>query len=322
MDNASDEKPIVKSVSKPKRMDYSKNATQVKEVVMHYCDRDNLPADARQIDLRYWILYKLDWSVTKHLFEVLRLIDKEGSISNYYEPLDKADKMKPFENVLPGYHVDMEIDEYRKKYIWGIKNPALKVAYYLYDNGSRSMKVAENFFKNFLGSITTDGYNVYKLFDRKGSSVTRYENLKIHFLAEEEREKERKRRSVPILSEIWQRIKVIFDETREQGTNLFIKAVRYAVNEWESVCRYVTNGKAEIDNNTAERMMKPICLGRNNYLFCGSELAAKNASLIYSIIETCKMNGIRPVKYIADVLRKLVAGETDYAALLPINIAK
>ena len=62
--------------------------------------------------------------------------------------------------------------------------------------------------------------------------------------------------------------------------------------------------------------------GRKNYLFCGSEQAAKNTSLIYSIIESCKMNGLRPVKYIADVLRKLISGDTDYVALLPMNIAK
>ena len=54
--------------------------------------------------------------------------------------------------------------EYKKQYIWGSKNPALKVAYYLYDWGSRSMAVAENHFKDFFGNITTDGYNVYKLF--------------------------------------------------------------------------------------------------------------------------------------------------------------
>lgn len=69
-------------------------------------------------------------------------------------------------------------------------------------------------------------------------------------------------------------------------------------------------------------MMKPICLDRKNYLFCGSEQAAKNTFLIYSIIESCKMNGLRLVKYIADVLRKLISGETDYMALLPMNIAK
>lgn len=94
------------------------------------------------------------------------------------------------------------------------------------------------------------------------------------------------------------------------------------MNEWEAICRYVNNGQAEIDNNAAERLMKPICLGRKNYLLCGSEQAAKNTSLIYSIIESCKMNELCPVKYIADVLRILISGETDYVALLPMNITK
>lgn len=51
-------------------------------------------------------------------------------------------------------------------------------------------------------------------------------------------------------------------------------------------------------------MMKLVCLGQKNYLFCGSEKAVKNTSLIYSIIETCKMSGLRPVKYVADVFKK------------------
>lgn len=246
--------------------------------------------------------------------------------------------------------------EYRKKYIWGIKNPTLKVAYYLYDRGSRSMEVAGKFFKDFLGSITTDGYNVYKLFDRHREGVVRYgcmthvrrkfvealhtdsrsakvvqliselywveSDCRIHFLSEAERALEKQKRSIPILHEVWQLLKPIFDETKDFAATLFIKAVRYAVNEWEAVCRYVNNDQDEIDNNTAERLMKPICLGRKNYLFCGSEQAAKNMSLIYSIIESCKMSRLRPVKYIADVLRKLISGDTDYMALLPMNIAK
>jgi hypothetical protein len=69
-------------------------------------------------------------------------------------------------------------------------------------------------------------------------------------------------------------------------------------------------------------MMKPICMGWNNYLFCGSEEGARNAALIYSIIETCKMNGVRSVNYIAETLRKLTGGETDYKALLPVYYAK
>ncbi|WP_274972445.1 IS66 family transposase [Bacteroides fluxus] len=204
------------------------------------------------------------------------------------------------------------------------------------------------------GSITIDGYNVYKLLDRHREGVVRYgcmahvrrkfvealhtdshsakvvqliselywveSDCRIHFLSGSERVLERKKRSIPVLHELWQLLKRIFDETKDLAATLFIKAVRYAVHEWEAVCRYVTNGQAEIDNNTAERLMKPICLGRKNYLFFGSEQAAKNTSLVYSIIESCKMNGLRPVKYIADVLRKLISGDTDYMALLLMNI--
>lgn len=236
------------------------------------------------------------------------------------------------------------------------KNPALKVAYYLYDQGSRSMAVAEKFFQNFFGSITTDGYTVYKLFDRHRKEITRYgcmahvrrkfvdalntdcrsaeiirliselywkeTDCRIHLSSEDERVFERQQLSLPILSQLWQFLKPIFDETKDFVATLFIKAVRYAMNEWETVCRYVNIGQAEIDNNTTERLMKPVCLGRKNYLFCGSEQAVKNTSLIYSIIESCKMNGLHLVKYIADVLRKLVSGDTDYMALLPMNIAK
>jgi hypothetical protein len=69
-------------------------------------------------------------------------------------------------------------------------------------------------------------------------------------------------------------------------------------------------------------MMNPICVGRNSYLFCGSEEGVRNATLIYRLIETCKMDGVRPVNYITETLRKLIGGETDYKALLPVFYAE
>ena len=416
------------------RKDYGKQSTGAENVVVHYCDESDIPSGARKIGIREWIQYSIQHQVVKHVFKLVRLVDTQGNISNYYQPTDKNDTRRPFENVLEGYPVDFELMarilvdkyqyglslervvdrlkdagarfntstvlawikrhmkelckleepfrqllltpgsmlfsdetteqvrvynqqkgkyEYRKQYIWGIKNPDRKIAYYLYDNGSRSMKVAQKFFAGFRGSVATDGYNVYKMFEREDSSITRYgcmahvrrkfvdalqtdhrsadiinliSNLywveadcRINLLSEDERRMERQKRAIPILAEIWQMIKPVFEQTRGDTANLFLKAVRYAVNEWEAVSRYVQNGKAEIDNNPAERMMKPICMGRKNYLFCGSELGAKNASMLYSIIETCKMNGLRPVKYIAEILTKLTAGETNYMSLLPIN---
>lgn len=96
-------------------------------------------------------------------------------------------------------------------------------------------------------------------------------DCRIHLLSDSERVFERRQRAIPVLPQLWQVLKPIFDETQDLATNFFIKAVHYAVDEWEAICRYADNGQVEIDNNTAERMMKPICLGRKNYLFCGSE---------------------------------------------------
>lgn len=76
---------------------------------MHYCAESSIPSDIRKIDIRHWLLYKPDWSVTRHVFELLRVIDLEGTISNYYEPTAEDDSLRPFENILPGYHVDFDI---------------------------------------------------------------------------------------------------------------------------------------------------------------------------------------------------------------------
>lgn len=82
------------------------------------------------------------------------------------------------------------------------------------------------------------------------------------------------------------------------------------------------NGIWNIDNNAAERTMKPIVLGRKNYMACGSHKGAEHAALLYTLIESCKLAGVKPVQYLEDVLRRLAWGETDYAALLPANWAK
>lgn len=99
----------VRSASKSFRSDYSKRSTCVGNVATHYCDTSGISSDAHKIDIRHWILYKQDWNVTKHVFELLRVINQSGAISNYYEPSDRDDSLRPFGNVLPGYHVDLDM---------------------------------------------------------------------------------------------------------------------------------------------------------------------------------------------------------------------
>ena len=83
------------------------------------------------------------------------------------------------------------------------------------------------------------------------------------------------------------------------------KAIAYALNHWHALNNYRRDGILNIDNNTSERAIKPVVLGRKNYLFAGSHEGAKNAAVLYSLIETCKLIEINPFDYLKDVLTRL-----------------
>ena len=74
-----------------------------------------------------------------------------------------------------------------------------------------------------------------------------------------------------------------------------------------ALCRFLDDGRIELDNNTVERAIRPIALGRKNHLFAGSDGGGEHWAVIASLIETCKMNGIDPEAYLRDVLAKIVA---------------
>jgi len=90
---------------------------------------------------------------------------------------------------------------------------------------------------------------------------------------------------------------------------------------WEAFTRFLGDGRLEIDNNIAERAIRPIAIGRKNWLFAGSEAGGARAAAIYSVIETAKMNGVEPQAYIADVIAKIAADwpAARWDELLPWN---
>ena len=99
------------------------------------------------------------------------------------------------------------------------------------------------------------------------------------------------------------------------------KAIAYALNNETALKRFLEDGKIEIDNNAAERALRTVAVGRKNWLFAGSDEGGKTASIIYTLIETAKLNNINPVKY----LHKVFDVIQDYKAnhlqdLLPWNI--
>lgn len=85
-----------------------------------------------------------------------------------------------------------------------------------------------------------------------------------------------------------------------------LEAINYALARWRGLTRFIEDGRIEIDNNAVERSMRPMALQRKNALFAGHELGAENWAAIASLVETCKLNDINPVAYLADVLARVV----------------
>ncbi len=89
------------------------------------------------------------------------------------------------------------------------------------------------------------------------------------------------------------------------GKSELAKAIRYALTRMKRLRPYLDHGFLEIDNNSAERAMKPIALGRKNYLFVGSEGGGKSAAIAYTLIQTAKLNGVDPQAWLTEVLGRI-----------------
>ena len=97
------------------------------------------------------------------------------------------------------------------------------------------------------------------------------------------------------------------------------KAIGYCQNQWHKLIRYIDDGNLTIDNNRAERAVKPFVIGRKNWLFSNTANGAKASAMLYSIIETAKANGLMPFDYIAHCLEQLSRDSSEIDSLLPWN---
>ena len=92
---------------------------------------------------------------------------------------------------------------------------------------------------------------------------------------------------------------------RIPGKSELAKALRYGLSRWPSLCLFLEDGRVAMDNNAAERALRPIGVGRRNWLFAGADTGAETLARAMTIIETAKMNGINPQAYLADVLDRI-----------------
>jgi hypothetical protein len=102
------------------------------------------------------------------------------------------------------------------------------------------------------------------------------------------------------------------------------KALAYSLNQWPKLIRYIEDGNLSIDNNRAERAIKPFVIGRKNWLFSNTASGANASATLYSLVETAKSNGLVPFDYLNYLLNEIPTLKPDHTIdhLLPWNWAK
>jgi transposase len=111
------------------------------------------------------------------------------------------------------------------------------------------------------------------------------------------------------------------EHERVPGRSRLAEAIRYALNRWDALTRFIYDGRIELDTNPVERAIRPVALGRKNHLFAGSDGGGARWATVSTLIETCKLNGVEPYAYLTDVLTRMVEGHpaSKLDELLPWN---
>jgi len=243
-----------------------------------------------------------------------------------------------------------------KGYIWMIRAVMGNLVFFHYDQGSRAQKVALQLFKDFQGVIQTDGYAVYDIYEHKKgvlpigcwAHARRYfeealkedkvrasyalEQIGLLYdverradqeqLSYDERADLRVRLSYPIMVafEKW----LVNEHPQVLPKGRIGKAIKYTYNIFHKLTRYHLDGRLKIDNNLGENAIRPIALGRKNWLFCGNHDAAENAAIIYSMMGCCKAHEVNFRDWLVYFLNNIHRYDTDYrkdlAELLPHNV--
>lgn len=227
-------------------------------------------------------------------------------------------------------------------YFWVYHNSLADLVLFDYQMG-RGREGPEGMLEGFKGYLQSDGYSAYEIFSgREGVKLlhcmaharrkffeaqnndaerARYVLTRMQLLYDIERRcrqqqlseqqvyELRQKEAVPVLEALGEWMKKACTEVLPKSA--MGQALAYSITRWKELMVYASDGKLHIDNNPVERSIRPVAVGRKNYLFCGSHEAAQRSAMLYSLMGTCKLHGINPFIYLKDVLTRI--------ALHPVN---
>jgi transposase len=223
-----------------------------------------------------------------------------------------------------------------KGYHWVYYAPLEKLVCFDYRKG-RGREGPDEFLRSFRGMLQTDGYGAYDIYEKK-DGITLY-GCMAHARRKFEQAKENDKKRAEYVLECMQRLYMTEREARENNLSAeerkalraeqslpiirelekwmkeqlpdilpkssIGQAISYTLGLWPRLTRYVDNGQVEIDNNLIENSIRPVALGRKNYMFAGSHEAAQQAAMIYSFLGTCKINNVEPYNWLKETLTRI-----------------
>ena len=133
-----------------------------------------------------------------------------------------------------------------------------------------------------------------------------------------QRQRFRLKYSASIVGKIMSLLKKMKGEKEKYGA-LVMKAINYILDDEEAFKKFLHDGRIEMHNNAVESVFRHIAMGRRNWLNSGSHEAAQNIAFMYSLFESCKMNGIDFGEYVEDILTRMMNGDNDYESMIPCN---
>jgi transposase len=257
-------------------------------------------------------------------------------ISPLYEAL-KAEVLQS--NYLHADETTIKVLDSNKKgtthrgYFWVYNNSPGRLVLFDYQEG-RDAEAPNELLAGFKGYLQTDGYTVYegydkkegvtllhcmaharrKFFDAQKNDAARSQyvleqmqqlyaierDCKEKNLSVEQKQAVRQQKATPILEQLGKWMKEQYMQVLPKS--LIGQALAYSISRWDKLSIYTTDGMLCIDNNPVENSIRPVAIGRKNYLFCGSHEAAKRTAMLYSLLGTCKMHGVNPFIWLKEVL--------------------